>query len=64
VIAGHAKIGAELAQSIAGFLRECDERKFSTAPAAAPLNAASRALDLVGLAEKIKAASPVGSNPK
>jgi len=53
-LAGQAKIGAELAQSISGFLRECDERKFSTAPAATPLNAARRALDLVGLAESIR----------
>jgi hypothetical protein len=64
VIAGHAKIGTELAQSIAGFLRACDDRKFSTAPTAAPLNAASRALDLVGLAEKIRAAQAVASITK
>jgi len=54
VIAGHSKIGTELAHSISVFLRACDARKFSTAPAAAPLNAASRALDLIGLAEAVR----------
>jgi hypothetical protein len=52
VIAGHAEIGTELAQSISDFLRACDERKFSTAPAAAPLGAASRALELIAIAEQ------------
>jgi hypothetical protein len=52
VIAGRSKIGAELAQSIADFLRACDERKFSTASAATPLDAASRALELIAIAEQ------------
>jgi hypothetical protein len=51
-IAGSEKIGAELAQTIAGFLRECDARKFSPANSATPLNAATRALELVEQAEK------------
>ena len=53
-LAGNGKIGAELARSISDFLRECDERKFSTSPATAPLDAASRALEMVSLAEKAR----------
>lgn len=49
------KIGPELTQAIAGFLRECDERKFSPAGSPASINAASRALELVALAEKVRA---------
>ena len=48
------KIGPELTQAISGFLHECDERKFSPAGSATPLNAASRALELVLLAEKVR----------
>ena len=51
-IAGNEKIGAELAQTISNFLRECDERKFSAAKPAEPLNAVARALALVVLVEK------------
>jgi hypothetical protein len=54
-LAGNKKIGAELAQSIADFLRECDGRKFSGSPPAVPLNAAGRALELVALGEKRRA---------
>ena len=45
------KIGAERAQTISNFLRECDERKFSPASQPVSLNAASRALELVALVE-------------
>ena len=55
VIEGNEPIGEELAQTTASFLRECDVRKFSPANAAAPLNAASRALELVSLAEQRRA---------
>jgi hypothetical protein len=51
-IAGNPQIGMELAESISGFLRECDVRKFSPASGASPLNAASRVLELVEQAEK------------
>jgi hypothetical protein len=51
VLAGSEKIGAELAQTISNFLRECDERKFSPASQPVSLNAASRALELVALVE-------------
>lgn len=47
------KIGPELTQAISTFLRECDERKFSPAGSPAPLNAASRALELVARAEAV-----------
>jgi hypothetical protein len=49
------KIGNEAGNSISGFLRDCDERKFSTSPAVAPLNAAVRALELVAAAQKRRA---------
>ena len=57
-LADHEKIGAELADSISSFLRECDARKFSTSAIAAPLNAAARALELVVLIEKHRAQTP------
>ena len=60
-LASNAKIGAELAQAISGFLRECDERKFSPAGPAAPLNAANRALELVAFAEKAKRRQDAGA---
>jgi hypothetical protein len=51
-LAAHPQIGAELAQAIAAFLRECDARKFSPGAAAAPLKAANRALEFISLVEK------------
>jgi hypothetical protein len=57
-LAGNDKIDTELADSISSFLRECDERKFSTSPAAAPLNAAARALELIASAEKLRSPIP------
>jgi hypothetical protein len=57
-LAGNEKIGAELTQSISSFLRECDERKFSTSPATAPLNAAACALELIASAEKLRSSIP------
>jgi hypothetical protein len=50
-LAANEKTGPELAQTISDFLRECDERKFSSSPDAAPLNAVTRALGLVSSAE-------------
>jgi hypothetical protein len=50
-LAADEKIGAELAQMISNFLRECDARKFSPASLVAPLNAAGRALELVSAAK-------------
>jgi len=44
-------IGANLAEPLAGFLRECDVRKFSPARSATPLAAAARALELLAKAE-------------
>jgi len=52
VITGSETIGAELAQTTASFLRECDVRKFSPANATAPLNAMRRALELISLTEQ------------
>ena len=51
-LVGNETIGTELAGSISNFLRECDERKFSPTKSAPPINAASRALELIALAEK------------
>jgi hypothetical protein len=59
VIAGNEPMGAELVQTIASFLRECDVRKFSPANAAAPLNAVPRALELVSLVEQRRTESAV-----
>jgi hypothetical protein len=51
-IESNQPMGAELAGAISSFLRECDVRKFSPATASAPLNAASRALELIALVEQ------------
>jgi len=48
-------IGPELATAVSGFLRACDERKFSPTASGKPLGAASQALKLVELAEARKA---------
>lgn len=55
-LAANDMVGAELAGNLARFLRECDERKFAPVPAAAPLNAVARSLDLIALAETRRAA--------
>ena len=57
-LAANEKIGAELAESISSFLRECDERKFSPTKSPQPINAASRALELIALAENQRQPSP------
>lgn len=60
----HPAIGSELAAALSQFLRECDERKFSPAPPAAPLPAAARALELVELAEARRHQNePAGETP-
>ena len=51
-LSGHEQIGAELSTAVAGFLRDCDDQKFSTATALVPLDAANQALKLVALAER------------
>lgn len=51
-LAANGKINEELAQSISEFLRKCDQQKFSSSPATAPLNAAIRALELLENVEK------------
>jgi Domain of unknown function (DUF4381) len=56
-LAASEKIGAELAVAVSGFLRECDERKFSPANSSTPSNAAARALEIVSLAERERAKS-------
>jgi hypothetical protein len=59
-IANHAVIGAERAQAIVAFLRECDRRKFAPQAPDQPLDAAGRALEIVGQmeAQRAKAAVP------
>jgi hypothetical protein len=49
---GGQKITPQLTHSISGFLRACDERKFSPAVSSAPLDAAGRALEFIILIEK------------
>jgi hypothetical protein len=53
VVGGQEQVGPELAESLGGFLRQCDERKFAPAqaPTATPLSATSRALELIEQAE-------------
>jgi hypothetical protein len=53
VIGGNEKIGAELSSSVAAFLRNCDENKFSPA-SATPLSAVARAMDLIERGEAIR----------
>ncbi len=55
LIASHEKIGPELAAALAGFLRDCDERKFAHTNASTPLDAAARALELVAQGEARRA---------
>jgi hypothetical protein len=54
-ISGNEKIGAELSTAAANFLRECDAHKFSTTAGAEKIDAANRALNLVGQAEQRRA---------
>jgi hypothetical protein len=51
VLAGHEKIGPELAAAVGEFLRRCDEHKFAPFRPPAPLGAAARAQELVELGE-------------
>jgi len=51
VISNHAQISSELSKSVADFLQECDERKFSLENPSAPLGAMNRALKLITLGE-------------
>ena len=54
-LAHSEEVGGELAQAVAAFLCECDERKFSPANPPGPLQAANRALELVAQAEQCRA---------
>jgi hypothetical protein len=60
-LAGCTRISAELAGAVSDFLRECDERKFSTATATAPAGAAQRALEILSLAEQAKHRQDAGA---
>ena len=54
-LAGCEKLDDALTTVATDFLRGCDARKFSTATALVPLNAADQALQLVALAEQRRA---------
>jgi hypothetical protein len=56
-IGGHEKIGGELSSSVAAFLRNCDENKFSPT-SAAPLSAVARALELIERGEALRQPAP------
>jgi hypothetical protein len=58
-LAGNQRVTDDLAQTISSFFRECDERKFSSVNEGAPLNAASRALEIVSQAEKQRKPPPI-----
>ena len=62
-LAASDKVGAELAQMVSGFLRECDQRKFAPAMAGPPLNAVYRALEIISETEKRRAAVGVQPQP-
>ena len=51
VLSANVQVGPELSGAVGEFLRACDERKFSPAASPAATGAASRALELVELAE-------------
>jgi len=51
LIADHEGLGPELAGAISGFLRRCDERKFTPAPPAAPIAAVATAFKIVETAQ-------------
>ena len=51
LMAGHDKIGPELAAAAGDFLRRCDELKFALTRSPALIGAAARALELVELGE-------------
>jgi hypothetical protein len=51
--ANDTRIGRELAAALATFLHACDERKFSTAPGVAPLDAVRQAQEFLARGEAI-----------
>lgn len=51
-LSGHEAIGKDLSMAVIRLLRDCDDRKFSTARALAPLDAANQGLKLVAQAEQ------------
>jgi hypothetical protein len=55
LLAGDRRISPDLKVRVADFLRQCDERKFGTKPDVGPVNAVTRALELVRQAEKYRA---------
>ena len=50
-ISGHAQIGPDLSAALSGFLRLCDQDKFSPPASVPPLSAVDRALKLIGQSE-------------
>jgi hypothetical protein len=54
-ISDNEEIGTELSDATAGFLRDCDARKFSPTTGSEKLNAAKQALQLVEQAEQRRA---------
>jgi hypothetical protein len=57
-LAADEKMGAELAQTISNFLRECDAQKFSPANSPAPFGAAEHALKIISQAENRREVQP------
>jgi hypothetical protein len=51
-LAGNESIGAELAETMSSFLRECDVRKFSLARLASPISAVHRASEFIEQIQK------------
>lgn len=66
LVRGTEKIDPGLAGSVAEFLQAVDQRKFAPATMQPPLGAASRALELIELAEgrQLALPQPTSANPK
>jgi hypothetical protein len=54
-MASMEQVGPELSQKLAGFLQECDRRKFAPGPVIPPLGAVDQAASLIDLAEARRA---------
>ena len=63
-LARNDKIDLPLGESVSGFLRECDVRKFSQSGGTVPLHAVSRALEIVARVEKETHRQDARATPK
>ena len=64
LVTGNEKVGLELGNRLSGFLRDCDQRKFSPTIPTPPLNAVSTASELLDQAENRKKRLLATENPE